>query len=71
MLPETYEQLLLANNELSRIFEKMYGKSTAEVLDKRKELISEEEDDWELDDDDDDWELDDDDDNTITDEDAV
>ena len=70
MLPETYEQLLLANNELSGIFEKMYGKSTTEVLDKRKGLVSEEEDDWELDDDDDDWELDDDDD-MITDEDAV
>jgi hypothetical protein len=65
MLPETYEQLLLANNELTELFEKMYGKSTAEVLDKKKGLAYEEEDDWELDDDDDDdddWELDDDDD---------
>jgi hypothetical protein len=65
MLPETYEQLLLANNELTELFEKMYGKRTAEVLDKKKEPAHEEEDDWELDDDDDDdddWELDDDDD---------
>jgi len=70
MLPETYEQLLLASNEVSGIFEKMYGKSATEELRKRKGLTSEEEDDWELDDDDD-WELDDDDDDTITDEDAV
>jgi len=65
MLPETYEQLLLANNELTELFEKMYGKRAAEVLDKKKEPAYEEEDDWELDDDDDDdddWELDDDDD---------
>ncbi len=39
----------------------MYGKSTNEVLDKRKGSASEEEDDWELDDDDD-WEFDDEDD---------
>jgi hypothetical protein len=61
MLPETYEQLLLANNELSEIFEKMYGKSITGASDERNELTLEEEiDDWELDDDD--WELDDDDD---------
>ena len=58
MLPETYEQLLLANNELSEIFEKMYGKTIVEELDTRTEPASEEDDDWDLDDDDD-WDLDD------------
>ena len=72
MLPETYEQLLLANNELSEIFEKMYGKKTVEVQNKRKGLVSEKEDDLELEDgvevgdwaldDEDDWDFDDDDD---------
>jgi len=72
MLPETYEQLLLANNELSEIFEKMYGKKRIEVQNKRKGPISEKEDDLELEDsvevgdwaldDEDDWDFDDDDD---------
>ncbi len=72
MLPETYEQLLLANNELSEIFEKMYGKRTVKVQDKRKGPVSEKEDDLELEDsvevgdwaleDEDDWDFDDDDD---------
>jgi hypothetical protein len=66
MLPETYEQLLLANNELSEIFQKIYGRN-AEAQDRRRLLVSEEEDDWEVEDDDDeddddeegDWTLDD------------
>ena len=63
MLPETYEQLLLANNELSEIFQKMYGERKAKVQDRRRELVSEEEDDWEIADDGEegDWALDDDD----------
>jgi hypothetical protein len=48
MLPETYEQLLLANNELTEIFEKMYGKEALEILSKNFD----DDDDWELDDDD-------------------
>jgi hypothetical protein len=60
MLPETYEQLLLANNELSELFEKIYGKSTIKALNEKNQKAYEEDDDWELDDDDDDWELDDD-----------
>jgi hypothetical protein len=65
MLPETYEQLLLANNELSEIFQKIYG--ARKVQDMRRRLVSEEEDDWEVEDDDeddddeeDDWTSDDD-----------
>ena len=63
MLPETYEQLLLANNELSAIFQKMYGERKVEAHDKRRGLVSEEEDDWEVEDDgeESDWALDDDD----------
>jgi hypothetical protein len=54
MLPETYEQLFLANNELSEIFEKMYGKAIVEELDTGMGSASE--DDWDLDDDDD-WDF--------------
>ncbi len=63
MLPETYEQLLLANNELSAIFQKMYEGRKVETQDKRRGLVSEEEDDWEVegDDEESDWALDDDD----------
>jgi hypothetical protein len=50
MLPETYEQLLLANNQLSEIFKKMYGKRIVEILEKKKAYG--EEDNWELSDDD-------------------